>query len=79
MTKARESSDQQLVSIQASPESAEKWNLSIVNGDTLQITQDLSRKLTTITSMPRRSYGGANPFIEHLMTSHGRTKRQKTQ
>ena len=78
MAKARESSHDQHLSIEGSSASDEKWTLSVFNSDRVQLTQGTSRALTTISSMPRRSYGGANPFIEQLMSSTGRNKKQKT-
>ena len=78
MAKARESAQDAPMMVGEVPESEEKWFLSAVDETKLKADQNHGHKLISINSMPRRSYGGANPFIEQHMASAGRSKKQKT-
>ena len=78
MAKARESTQDADTSIGEAPESVEKWALSVVDERKLQAVQNTGNKLNSISTMPRRSYGGANPFIEQQMAAAARSKKQKT-
>jgi len=78
MAKARESAQEAINSTAEAPESGEKWSLSVSDESKLRSTQNSGRRLISINSMPRRSYGGANPFIEQHMTTLERSKKQKT-
>ena len=78
MAKARESVQDTDKSFADAPESDEKWILSTFDERRLQSSSNRGNKLVSITTMPRRSYGGANPFIEQHMAAASRSKKQKT-
>jgi hypothetical protein len=59
-----------------SPESLEKWTLSGFDTSNLRNSVVKGEPLRTITVAARRSYGGANPFIEGIMTSMEKSRKR---
>ena len=59
-----------------SPESLEKWTLSGFDASDLRDSVVKGEPLRSITLIARRSYGGANPFIEGVMTSMEKSRKR---
>lgn len=59
-----------------SPESLEKWTLSGFDASNLRDSIVKGEPLRTITVAARRSYGGANPYIEGIMTSTEKSRKR---
>ena len=78
MTKAREPTADAPTVTGDAPESDEKWALSVLDTTKLKQDDSTARKLISINTIPRRSYGGANPYIEQQMQSIARSKKLKT-
>ena len=76
MQKARDSEPSATIPAM-SAESAEKWALSNVDADRLYCAPALDNKLTAISVMARRSYGGANPYIEQQMALLEKSKKRR--
>jgi len=76
MQKARDS-ETSLGGVHATTESTEQWALTQVDSSLLFKPSEADRKLTTISVMARRSYGGANPYIEQQMELLDKSKKRR--
>ena len=59
-----------------SPESLEKWSLSPVDRNSVVASAKLSQPFQSIDVVARRSYGGANPYVEQTMTALQKTRKR---
>jgi hypothetical protein len=79
MQKAREAG----TNIAPNPEtlsmSLDKWELSSFEQSQVYVSPDEARKLTSISVMARRSYGGANPHIEQHMSNMEKSRKRGRQ
>lgn len=76
MTKARDASGATPESVPGD-DSAGKWSLSTFDPSKLYKDPSLEQKLTSINVMARRSYGGANVYIEQHMSAFGKSSRKR--
>ena len=58
------------------PESHELWSLGEVDPASVRESVQQGDKLRTINVVARRSYGGANPFIEQVMQSQEKSRKR---
>jgi hypothetical protein len=77
MAKAREPPSSGHANHTLSSDSAEKWSIASVDPSKVHTSKEENSKLSSINTMARRSYGGANPYIEQQMASLEKSKRQK--
>lgn len=54
----------------------EKWSLGYVDPALVHKSADHGRRLTALTVVSRRSYGGANPYIEQVTASIERPRKR---
>ena len=59
-----------------SPESNEKWSLSGFEASSVVESVLLGRQLQSIDVVARRSYGGANPYVEQTMTALEKSRKR---
>lgn len=62
--------------VQAVSDSGERWALSAVDPSMLFSHREEEKKLKVISLMARRSYGGANPYVELQMVSLEKSKKR---
>lgn len=75
MQKAKES-DSKSATPELSTESTEKWKLSSFDSSRVFQSAEHDSQLKTISVMARRSYGGANPYVEQVMATMTQKKRK---
>jgi hypothetical protein len=62
--------------VEAIYHSSERWALSTVDPSMLFSCREEEKKLKVISLMARRSYGGANPYVEQQMVSLEKSKKR---
>jgi hypothetical protein len=58
------------------PESHEIWSLGEVDPASVRESVQQGDRLRTINVVARRSYGGANPFVEQMMQSQEKSRKR---
>jgi hypothetical protein len=57
-------------------QSLERWSLSTFDAALVHKSADESSRLTDISVVARRSYGGANPYIEQVTATIERPRKK---
>lgn len=76
MTKARETSSTPM-DVDAVPGAKDRWSLTTFDSAMLYKDPSEGKKLTSINVTARRSYGGANPYVEQQMIALERTRKKR--
>jgi hypothetical protein len=59
-----------------SPESYEKWSLGSFEPSSVVESASLGKKLQSIDVIARRSYGGANSYVEQTMSALEKSRKR---
>jgi len=77
MAKARDQTSADPNGASLKTDSSDRWSLSAIDPSRVCNSSEFEMRLSSINSMARRSYGGANPYIEQQMTIIEKAKKQK--